>query len=149
MMLAGLEQADENKVLKMCLFHDVAETRTGDANFINKLYLDLHEEEARQDQMKELPLADGILSLLQEYEQRESKEAVIAKDADLLDQMILQQEYLYNDEEDREIWHKHTEGGLKTKSAQELAQKIKKANPFEWLYQLAEDKVGEKIKRRQ
>lgn len=149
MMLAGLEQADENKVLKMCLFHDVAETRIGDANFINKLYLDLHEEEARQDQMKELPLADGILSLLQEYEQRESKEAVIAKDADLLDQMILQQEYLYNDEEDREIWHKHTEGGLKTKSAQELAQKIKKANPFEWLYQLAEDKVGEKIKRRQ
>lgn len=147
MLLAELEQTDENKVLKMCLFHDVVETRTGDANFINKQYLDLHEEEARQDQMKDLPLADSILSLLQEYEQNESKEAIVAKDADLLDQMILQREYFFTDEKNGEIWQKHTKKGLKTKSAQELAEKIKTANPFEWLYQLAEDKVGERIDR--
>ena len=39
MILANLEKCDPNKVLKMCLFHDVVESRTGDANYINKLYL--------------------------------------------------------------------------------------------------------------
>ena len=147
MILANLEQCDENKVLKMCLFHDVVETRTGDANFINKQYVDLREEEARKDQMEGLPIADNISELLQEYEKRESKESIVAKDADLLDQMILQQEYFHKDEKNGKIWHNHTERDIKTESAKQLAQEIKKANPFEWLYQLAEHKTEEKIER--
>ena len=79
----------------MCLFHDVAEARTGDANFINQQYVDLHEEEARKDQARGLPIGDEMLNLLKEYEQRETKEAIVAKDADLLDQMVLQHEHLY------------------------------------------------------
>ena len=147
MILANLEQCDENKVLKMCLFHDVAETRTGDANFINKQYVDLREEEARKDQMEGLPIADNISELLQEYEKRESKESIVAKDADLLDQMILQQEYFHQDEKNGKIWHNHTERDIKTESAKQLAQEIRKSNPFEWLYQLAEHKTEEKIER--
>lgn len=147
MALANLEQGDENKILKMCLFHDIEEARTGDANFINKQYLDMHKEEARQDQMVGLPFAEEVLDLLQEYEQRKSREAIIAKDADLLDQMILQQENFYRDKKNGEIWQKHTEKDLKTKSAKELAKKIKESNPFEWLYQLVEEKAGEKIER--
>ena len=147
MILSNLEQCDENKVLKMCLFHDVVETRTGDANFINKQYVDLREEEARKDQMEGLPITDNILELLREYEKRESKESIVAKDADLLDQMILQQEYFHKDEKNGKIWHNHTERDIKTESAKQLAQEIKKANPFEWLYQLAEHKTEEKIER--
>lgn len=37
--LAKMERADENKVLKMCLFHDMAEARTGDKNFIHSHYV--------------------------------------------------------------------------------------------------------------
>lgn len=147
MILANLEECDENKVLKMCLFHDIVEARTGDANFINKQYVDLHEEEARKDQAEGLPIADEITELLEEYEQRESKEAIVAKDADLLDQMVLQQEYFYQDEKNGRIWQDHTETGLKTKSAKKLAKKIRELNPFEWLYQLAEHKTGRKVDR--
>lgn len=147
MILANLEQCDENKVLKMCLFHDVVETRTGDANFINKQYVDLREDEARKDQMKGLPIANKVLEILEEYEERKSKESIVAKDADLLDQMILQQEYFYKDEENRKIWQDHSEKNLKTDSAKKLAEKIKKSNPFEWLYQLADDKTELKIQR--
>lgn len=147
MILANLEKCDANKVLKMCLFHDVVEARIGDANFINQQYVSLREEEARKDQMEGLPITDEILELIQEYEQCENREAIVAKDADLLDQMILQQEYFYKDEKNRRIWQNYTERSLKTKSAKKLAKKIRELNPFEWLYKLAEDKTGKKVER--
>ena len=115
---------------------------TGDANFINKQYLDLHEGEALKDQMIGLPIADEILELLQGYKKRESKESIVSKDADLLDQMVLQQEYFYRDEKNRKRWQDHTERDLKTDSAKELAKKIRESNPFEWLYVLSEYKTG-------
>jgi len=145
MMLAGLEKVDLNKVMKMTLFHDVLEARTGDANLINKQYIDLHEEQAREDQMEELPIGQEILELLKEYEKRESREAIVAKDADLIDQMVLQQEYFYKDKENNQVWQGFTEKKLKTKSAKELAKKIRESNPVEWLYRLTEHKTGKKI----
>jgi putative hydrolase of HD superfamily len=147
MILANLEKCDENKVLKMCLFHDVAETRIGDANFINQQYSDLREEEARKDQMAGLPIGSEILTLLQEYEQRASKESIVAKDADLLDQMVLQREYFYKDPQNHEIWQNHTEKSLQTESAKKLAREIRTSNPLEWLYSLAEHKTGNKVDR--
>lgn len=147
MILAKMENCDTNKVLKMCLFHDVAEIRIGDANFINQQYSVLHEEEARIDQMDELPIANEVLEFLREFEQRESKEAIVARDADMLDQMVLQREYFHKDQQNHEIWQNHTEKSLMTESAKKLAQEIRILNPFEWLYQLAEDKTNLKIKR--
>lgn len=140
MILAELEKCDTNKVLKMCLFHDVAEARIGDANFLNKQYLELDEEGARRDQMEDLPGADEILEILEEFEERTSKESIVAKDADLLDQMILQQEYFYKDEHNHDKWQSHTQRYLKTESAKKLAKKIKETNPFEWLYQITSKK---------
>lgn len=142
MILADMEKCDENKVLKMCLFHDMAEARTGDANFINKQYIDLYEERARKDQMSGLPFAEEILMLLEEYEKRETAEAMAAKDADHIDQMILQQEYFFSDKENGELWHNHTEIRLKTDSAKKLAHEIRKTNPLRWIYQLRDDKNG-------
>ncbi|HJN62474.1 MAG TPA: HD domain-containing protein [Candidatus Parcubacteria bacterium] len=147
MILAESEKCDINKVLKMCLFHDIVEARTGDANYINKIYIDLHEKEAREDQMVGLPIAREMLKILEEYEERKSKEAIIAKDADVLDQMILEQEYFYKDKKNRKIWQNHKVYVPKTKSAKKLAEKIMKSNPLEWVYQLAEEKNGIKIKR--
>lgn len=144
MVLANLEQCDEDKVLKMCLFHDVVEARTGDANLVNQQYLDLHEEEARRDQMEGLPIAGEIINLLNELEQNRSKEAAVAWDADSLDQMVLQQEYFYRDEKNKKIWHNNTERYLKTESARRLALKIRKSNPLDWLYSLLEHRTGER-----
>lgn len=144
MILADLEGCDKNKALKMALFHDLLEARTGDANYLNKQYLDLHEEEARKDQMEGLPIADEILEILEEYEKRETKESIVAKDADLLDQMVLQQEYFYKDKENGEQWQDHTQKTLKTESAKKIAEKIRESNPFEWLYQITRKKREER-----
>jgi len=95
--------------------------------------------------MAGLPIAGEILDLLKEFEQRESKESVVAKDADYLDQMILQREYFLKDPQNHDIWQNHTESMLKSESAKKLAQQIRKTNPFEWLYSLAEEKTGIKV----
>lgn len=147
MILASLEKADENKVLKMCLFHDLAEARTGDANSINKQYLDLREDQAVADQAQGLPIAQTIIDNFTEYKKQTSPEATVAMDADLIDQMILQQEYFYKDQTNGKIWQSHTEERLKTDSAKQIAQKIKTSNPFEWLYALLEQKRNIKIER--
>jgi len=144
-ILAKLENCDDAKVIKMCLFHDILETRTGDANFINRQYTEQKEEEARKDQLEGLPIAEEVLELLEEYEKRESKESIVAKDADNLDQMLLQQEFLLRDDENRKVWQDFTEKKLKTESAKKIAKEIRKTNPFEWLYSLAEKKTGYKI----
>ncbi|MCK4781316.1 HD domain-containing protein [Candidatus Parcubacteria bacterium] len=138
MILAKLEKADENKIMKMCLFHDIAEARTGDANFVNKFYAKLDEEQALKDQLENIPNSSGIISLFKEYEQRKTKESLIAKDADILDQMILQQEYFSNDGKNRKTWQVFSKKKLNTKSAKEIAESIEKTNPLQWIYSIAD-----------
>jgi len=147
-MIAETEKADKDKVLKMGLFHDLAEARTGDANFVNKQYTNIKrsEEEAVKDQTKGIPGAEDIISLWKEYHQSKTKEALIAKDADILDQMILQQEYFSNDSENRKIWQDFSEKDLKTKTAKRIAKSIRRTNPLQWVYSLAEEKTGYKVK---
>jgi len=97
MILAKMENADENKVLKMCLFHDMAEARTGDANFIHSHYVNCtkqDEKEITKGQLQDTPLEKEINGVLDEYTERKSIESIIAKDADLINQIILQCDYL-------------------------------------------------------
>jgi putative hydrolase of HD superfamily len=42
-------EADPNKLLKMCLFHDLPEARTGDLNYVNKKYVKADEHKAVND----------------------------------------------------------------------------------------------------
>ena len=147
MVLAKMENCDENKVIKIALFHDLAEARTGDANYIQKQYSKRFEEEAIKDQTEHLPIKDEAVALFKEYQERKTKESIVVKDADMLDQMVLQQEYFYGDEKNRKIWHQNNEIKIKTESGKKIAEEIKTSNPFEWIYQLIEGKTGEKIDR--
>jgi putative hydrolase of HD superfamily len=90
--LAKMEAADPYKTVMMCLFHDVPEARSGDHNWVHKKYVKIFEEEIIKDQLGALPYSD-LKEMVNEYHIRESKEAVIAKDADLLDQILLLREY--------------------------------------------------------
>jgi putative hydrolases of HD superfamily len=146
MILANLEKCDANKVLKMCLFHDLPEARTGDANFINQQYLKIDEEGALEDQMDGLPIAEEVLALAKEFKDQKSKEAILAKDADKLDQMLLQQEYFFKDKENRTIWHKHTLKSLQSEIAKKLASEIMIANPLEWLYEMSNKKLNNNVR---
>lgn len=147
MVLAELEKADQNKVIKMCLLHDLAEARTGDANFLHRQYVMQAEDEARKDQFSGLPIEKDAHKLLKEYETAKTLESKVAKDADVLDQILLQQEYFSHDSKNRKIWQNHIEVRLSTKSAEQMAKRIRQTNPMEWHYKACESKTGEKIKR--
>lgn len=138
-LLADLENADKNKVLKMALFHDICEARTGDANFINKFYSEQKEKLAYQDQTKNIPSGEEINFLLNELSKKKTKEAIVAKDADTLDQMFLEKEVLGEKPEDFAKWHEFSAKKLKTKSAQKLAEAVKNRNPMQWFYNFDEE----------
>ena len=139
LILAGMEKVkDKDKVLKMCLLHDLAELRTGDANFVNKRYLIQKEEKAIKDQWEKIIGGKEIIVLLKEYNQRKSKEAIVAKDADILDQIFLQKEYLPERPRDFERWHKNMERQLKTKSALKIAKKVFKTGSMNWVYDFSD-----------
>lgn len=82
-------RVDENKVLKMALFHDLAETIVGDVGSFVK-YLEKGKFRDIEDKGMEILVEDlvnrkEILDLYQEYSQRKTLEARFAKAADHID----------------------------------------------------------------
>jgi len=77
--------ADEGKILKMALIHDLAETRVSDLSYIQKVYVHADEERAAHDLFEKTSLQDLNETILKEYEGRKTLEAKIVKDADNLD----------------------------------------------------------------
>lgn len=86
-ILAKMERVDEDRVIKMCLLHD-CETRVGDANFVNKFYVSQEIQKAYKDQLKNLPFGKEIEALLDEFFRGSSKEAIVARDAYILEQIL-------------------------------------------------------------
>ena len=137
--LAKMEEVDPYKVVMMCLIHDMGEVRTGDHNWLHKRYIKSFDDEIAKEQLGTLPFPD-LKDFLEEYEERESKEALIAKDADLLDQILLLREYEWQGNKEASVWLRgkgNLEGNeqfkkLQTGSAQELGKTIFNRPPSDW-----------------
>ncbi len=80
---------DEHKVLKLCLFHDLPEARTGDQNYVHKKYVSVDEAKAVRDLTEPLPFGGDVAALIEEFNAKETQEARLAGDADQLS-LILQ-----------------------------------------------------------
>jgi len=135
--LACLAKADVAKVIQMCLFHDVSESRSGDQNWIHKRYIKVFEDEISRDQFGDLPFGKDILALGREYQERKSLEAKLAKDADLLDQILLLKEYSHIGNQEAATWLKDDNHAvmLLTPIAKKIAKAIIKQRPSAWWYQ--------------
>jgi len=136
--LAKELKANADKVIKMCLLHDIEEARSGDQNWVHKRYIKVFEDEIRDEQLKYLPNSKELLTLSKEYQERKTKEAKIARDADLLDQVFLQKEYAWQGIREAKDWLKGTkkasqqERQMFTKLAKEIAREAKKQDPSFW-----------------
>src|SRR3990167_2078281 len=79
---------DVLKVLKMCLFHDISETRISDLNHIHQKYVERKEHSAVKDITDSVPFGSDMFATLTEYEKRQSKESILVKDADTLEWIL-------------------------------------------------------------
>ncbi len=135
--LAKLEGVkDTDKILKMAILHDVAESRTGDVNYIQRQYTKRDEDLGVSDIFDKTILKDEFLSLWSEYKEMKSKEAQIVKDADMLDVDMELKEQEAKGIPLRHEWEKSRnfvfKNKLYTKSAKKLWKQIQTSNPHDW-----------------
>lgn len=132
--LAVAEKADVSKVVLMCLLHDLPETRSGDQNWVHKRYVKVFEEEIIADQFAGLPTETNLVALAREYQQRTTKESQLAKDADLLDQILLLKEYAWQGNKEALSWLKGfaQRNLLSSKTALKWAKAIRAQDPSDW-----------------
>lgn len=137
--LAHKVGADAARTVMICLFHDFPEARTGDFNYVNKLYDTSRERDALTDAVAGTGLEDAVLSVWDEHEAGASLESLLAHDADQLDLMLnLKRESdLGNRYADK--WLANAVPRLHTDIAKELASAILRTDHTDWWY-LAPDR---------
>jgi len=138
-ILAELEQANKDKVIKMALIHDLAEARGGERNLINKFYSDPLNEPKIVDEISETYDLKNfeIKELFKEFFEEKSKEAKIVKDADVLAGMLLEKEVFDSGNKKAKKWLDVSLSRLKTKSGKELGKLIFQTDSDEWWLEVA------------
>lgn len=134
--LAHLEKVDAFQVLVMTLFNDIHESRINDLHKMGHYYIDFKEAEKKvfEDQVRNLhPSVKSELSVLRgSYDKQNSKEAVVARDADILECLLQAKEYKDHGHGSVERFFHGAPSFLKTKSAKMLWQKMKKWDSTAW-----------------
>jgi putative hydrolase of HD superfamily len=125
---------DESKVIKICLFHDLPEARTGDMNYVSKKYVDVNEKKAIQELVETLSFGEEIESALAEFNEKKTKESLIAHDADQLSLILQLKEYGDLGNKYSKEWIEFALKRLSTEAAKELAEVIIKTDSSEWWF---------------
>jgi putative hydrolase of HD superfamily len=125
---------DELKVLRLCLLHDLPEARTGDMNYVNKKYVSVDEEKAERELADSLLFGDEIKATIAEFNEKKTKEALIAHDADQLSLILQLKEYgdlgnKYSDE-----WMEFATKRLYTETAKKIAETIMHTDSTDWWF---------------
>jgi len=134
--MEGLTHEESLEAMAMGIFHDLAEVRTGDLDYIAKHYTKADEEKATQDQFEGLDFGNDLLSLMHKYEKRDTLVAKCAKDADSLAQTYHEWALMWQGNKLAERWFEgdfvHRLPYMRTESAKKLMEAMKDSNPHDW-----------------
>jgi len=124
------------KIIKMALVHDIAESRTGDADYISRQYVERNEDLGAKDMLKNTAIEKEFIAIREEYEKKESKEARIVKDADNLDIDLEIQEQKARGNLLYKVWRDYRAYLAKNKyytaTGRKMAEEIWKSQPHDW-----------------
>ncbi len=128
-LLAEMEGSDPYKVAGYCLFHDMAETRTGDLDWLAQRYLDrgdYQSSDVLQDQLERLP-EDLEKRMKRMFDKSDGEGSLkkIARDADLLDLAFQALEYEASGNDPAREWFENTVPLLKTDSGKKIGNLLK------------------------
>lgn len=135
-LLAKLSNANIEKVITMCLFHDLPEARVTDLDAVARIYGKVDEKKAFHQQIEHLSFSSHLKSLYQEYENHVTLESMLTHEADILEELATEKEQ-YDQGDKRALnWMKFTYKRLKTDLGKNIAKKIIKSNSDEWWQQI-------------
>ena len=133
-ILAKEAEADIARTTMLCLFHDFAEARTGDFNYVNRMYNKSDPKSALEHAAFGTGLSGELLEIWDELELEKSLEAKLAHDADQIDLIL-------NLKEELDLGNKYAakwlEGSLKrlvTDAGKKLAGAIVETDHTDWWY---------------
>lgn len=139
MVIAAHEKnVDTGKMAKMVLVHDIAESRTGDVDYLSRQYVVRNEELGIQDMLEGTAVQKEFRALWDEYHERTSIEAKIIKDADNLDvdfelaEQAARGSTIFELKQSMRDTVANTK--LYTKTAKRIYDQIKQTNPHNWHY---------------
>ena len=128
-------KVDVHKTVMMALFNDLHETRLNDLHKVGHRYIDFRaaETKANQEQTSELgEMGKEMFGFHEEFQERKTKEAIIARDADLLENAYQAKEYLEIGYKDAQSWIDSIWKIINTDSAKKLLKEIETTSSNEW-----------------
>jgi len=123
-----------DRMIKLCLFHDLPEARTGDLNYVNKKYVETKEEKAIDDLTRTLPFGQEIKELILEFNEGRTEEARLARDADQIEMILALKEYKDVGNQHADEWLEFSLKRLQTNAARELAKVILETDSSLWWF---------------
>lgn len=134
--LARMEKVPPYKVLLATLFNDIHEARINDLHKMAQRYIDAirAEDMAFGEQTASLPPAikKELRAVHRELRDQNTKESIIARDADILECLIQAKEYQEHGVKEAFKFMKKAPRFLKTKSAGRLWRLAKRSNLGAW-----------------
>ncbi len=139
-ILAKMEKVDPYKVLLMAIFNDIHESRINDLHKVGHSYIDFKkaEQKVHSEQIKLLPefMRKEYSLIRQAYDKQNSKEAIVARDADILECILQAKEYLDFGFKQTESFITVGEKFLKSKSAKTLCKAMRSWRSKDWWFHL-------------
>jgi putative hydrolase of HD superfamily len=126
--------ADELKVLRLCLVHDLPEARTGDMNYMNKKYVQVDEKKAIRELAEPLFFGGEIEASLDEFNEKGTRESLIAHDADQLSLILQLKECGDLGNKYSQEWIRFAVRRLATENARQLAGSIIETDSSNWWF---------------
>lgn len=133
--LSKLANADTAKVVQMILFHDFSEARISDLNYVHQKYTVRKEDEATKDLIGRLPFGSDIGALVDEYHERASLEAKIAKDADNIEWLLALKEQMDIGNVRAKTWFPSAMKRMLTEQGKQLATEILFTDSDRWWFE--------------
>lgn len=133
-LLASMEGYDKpEEVAVILLFHEIGECRVGDIHLVARKYVKVDEEKAVIAQSEKLGSAGKkILEMWRDYEYRNTRAGVIARDADWLEHAVTARELQEQGYPGTKIWFENVLKFVRTQSAKKLVAALDKSSPSEW-----------------
>lgn len=134
-ILAHMEKVDVSKVTMMGLFNDLHEARLNDLHKVGHRYIDFRsaETKAHKEQTESLgEIGKEMFSFHEEFKKQETKESIVARDADLLENAYQAKEYIEIGYHDAQDWINNIKKHLRTKSAKKLIVELEETSSNDW-----------------